>query len=457
MTQEIIAGKFKVVKSLGQGTQSKVFLAESLDLGVSCALKVFDRGAFLSPNLISRLEQSALILKRFEHPRAARLRDFGSIGNTAYYLASDYWEGMLLENLLAQYGRFQLAQALELIAQLGEVLEAAHASQIIHRDIKPANIMVVNDPSAPLSIRLLNLGVANLEEMLSCSSSSADSSASLGTPAYMSPEQCTAETDIDQRADIYAAGIVLYEMITGEVPYSGENVVQTLLKHLTQPLPPVPAELNVPSCVIEIIGKALEKRRADRFQSAAKLAQACRQALDKLQVRPVVAKPVKCASPKAHYPSRSEPESVSAATKPAAPAKILCLDDNHTMLQLLQRVFERAGYQVFTASSFAVIHDMIFLEGVSVLLCDVCLPGMQGDKICRLLKKTMPKLKIILFSNTPSDKLEKLAVKAKADAWLSKTTKPSEWVAKVKEVETAVQEQPIKTKPKRTRQKPRKA
>lgn len=143
----------------------------------------------------------------------------------------------------------------------------------------------------------------------------------------------------------------------------------------------------------------------------------------------------------------AKPEGIAAPspeTQPGAPVKeqkrILCLDDNEMILQIVRHIFEKEGYKVYTAASFSAIHDYIFMEHVPIMLCDVNLPGLPGPKICKMLKQATRKLKVILFSNIDERDLEKLSIRCRADGWLSKNTSPDEWIAKIKEIESSLAE-----------------
>jgi len=432
VADERIAGKYRVIRSLGESDYSKVFLAEHAESGTRYALKLLKEITRAVDTCAEDFRQAAQTIQRFQHPGLVQLRDFGRTADGLYYLASDFWEGVTLEELIAKYGRFQVGQALDIMIQILDVLSAVHQGGIVHRHLKPANILALASPSGTLSIKILDLASAQLQDLLSRGSTPGTKNRApfLGSPAYMSPEQCLGENNIDQRSDLYSAGIIMYELISGDVPFSSDNAVQTLLKHLTQPPPPLAADLRIPDYIRQIICKSLEKDRGRRFQQASDFGAACRRALEQLQSRP--ATPDKQKQTSVDFPcSTAKDTNTHSKVKQIPAKKILCLDDNQMILRILRNVFEHQGYRVFTATTFAVIHDIIFLEQVPVMLCDVRLPGLQGDKVCRLLKQAMPKLKIILFSSIGEQELVKLAAKCQADGWLCKNAKPSEWVAKV--------------------------
>jgi len=244
----------------------------------------------------------------------------------------------------------------------------------------------------------------------------------------MSPEQAAGETGLDARSDIYSAGIVLYELLTGDVPFEGETVVQTLLMHLTQLPLPFGSRYGLPPAVESLVFRALEKRREDRYQSAQEFHEACGRVLAELR------------SPAQQQASgsrettvvRAETESKNGAD--SQELRILCLDDNEMILHILQHILEKEGYKVFTALDCSAIHRFLFQEKIDLLVSDVQMPGMPGTKICRLLKKSMKDLKVVLFSNIPERELEKCSKENFADGWVSKHSKPEDWLAEIKKV-----------------------
>lgn len=417
----VIAGKYEVIRSLGEGGYGQVYLVRHTDLGVEYALKILHRYLCEDEKFIERFKREASILQRFVHPGSVNLRDFGKTDDGLYYLAMDFAAGESLLDLLAREGRLAPREALDMTMQLLETLEAAHRAGIIHRDIKPDNLMVSEPINGRRMVRVLDFGIAKLREQMVTSTKTMEG-ASIGTPQYMSPEAAGGEKNLDHRIDIYSAGVLLYEMITGEVPFSGESVVQTLLMHLTQVPPPFPKDLGVSESLDLVVRKALAKLPKDRFRAAGEFAEACRCERDKL--------PELCPLNGASRTKRS----VSAAVRPPTgvkPVKILCLDDNEMILNILSHLLEREGYQVFTATSGATIHDYLFNEQVQLLISDVQMPGLPGNKVCKLLKESVKDLKIVLFSNIDERELKRLSAESNADDWMSKNTKPEQWLQKV--------------------------
>ena len=431
---KIIAGKYQIVRPLGQGSFGTVYLVRHVDLGVHYALKLLKKNFSTDETFLERFRREAEILLRFSHPGSVQVRDFGKTEDGLYYMALDFCQGDLLEELLLRDGALSLFDTLELMLQILAVLEAAHSVGIIHRDIKSANVIIERTGDGSPFARILDFGIAKLkDDGAAAGTKMTVDGAAIGTPDYMSPEQASGAPDLDCRVDIYASGVLMYEMITGNVPFKGSNIMQTLLKHLTQPVPPFPPELHVPQFIFDIVAKAMEKEREKRYSSAAEFRVDCLAAIERLKSE--LSKKVEEPSP---APQPPVPVQQPAPATASDEKKILCLDDNEMILQIVRHIFEKEGYKVFIASSFSGIHDYIFNEKVPLMLCDVNLPGLPGPKICRMLKQAHRKLKIILFSNIDERDLEKLAISCRADAWLSKNTTPDAWLTKVREVEATI-------------------
>ena len=205
---EIIADKYEVVREIGAGATGTVYLVKHKDLGVEYALKVLNRFLSNDQKFISRFRQEGEVLTRFTHPGSVQLRDFGKTSDGLYYMTMDYCEGTVLKDALKEKGKFEAKEALEIVRQTLEVLDASHKAGIIHRDIKPDNIMLANNEDGSLQVKIMDFGIAKIREGVDVSSTMTVEGASVGTPQYMSPEQAGGESDLDHRVDVYSAGVV---------------------------------------------------------------------------------------------------------------------------------------------------------------------------------------------------------------------------------------------------------
>ena len=424
---EIIADKYEVIREVGVGATGTVYLVRHKDLGVEYALKVLNRFLSNDQKFISRFRQEGEVLTRFTHPGSVQLRDFGKTDDGLYYMTMDYCEGTVLKDALKEKGKFEAKEALEIVRQTLDVLDAAHKAGIIHRDIKPDNIMLTNTEDGELQVRIMDFGIAKIREGVDIGSTMTVEGASVGTPQYMSPEQAGGESDLDHRVDVYSAGVVLYELLTGEVPIEGETVLQTMIMQLTKPPKAFSEDLNIPAAIQEVVFKALEKNKGERFSNAADFAAECSDLISKID------KGVDLGSSVAI--SQSEPSSAESENSEShVGKKILHLDDDQMILHITKHIMEAEGYHVHSTSDPAVIHNYVFTQHVDLMICDVQMPAMPGTTVCKLLKKAKPDLKIILFSNIEERGLAKLSVECGSNGWMSKNDKPDVWLEKVKEM-----------------------
>ena len=430
----LIAGKYEVIRELGQGSTGAVYLVRHRDLGFDYALKLLNREFSADERFISRFKREAKILEALAHPGSATLRDFGRTADGLYYMTMDYCEGRSLKDAIEAQERFALPVALDISSQVLDVLAAAHAVGIIHRDIKPDNIILTETPAGRYRARILDFGIAKITQEVEIESSVTARGTAVGTPWYMSPEQAAGEAQLDHRVDLYAVGVLMYEMICGELPFKGQTVLQTLLLHLTQPPPPWPPDLGIPFEVEQVVRKALKKDPSERYQSAEEFQTVVNSFL--MEAAP---------PPLPEYQPEPEPVEEEATPEPeifltpspdgdeGEPTKILCLDDNPMILDILSHILQREGYTVFTATDSSSIHSYLFQERVELLITDVKMPGIEGSEVCSMLKQTMRHLKIVLFSSLPERELETLAKQSRADGWISKNTKPDQWLQRVDE------------------------
>ena len=422
---DLIAGKYQVLKKLGEGGTGIVFLVEHVDRERRYALKLLARSLSLDDRAIRRFKQEAEVLERFFHPGSVQLRDFGKTEDGRYYMTTDYCEGMPLKDAISEYGPTRIKDCLECAIQLLDVLGAAHRMGIVHRDVKPENIMVEEPPGSEKVYRLLDFGIAKLREGLDTLNITVEGT-TVGTPQYMSPEQAAGEAQLDHRVDLYSCGIVLYELITGHVPFRGENMLQTLLMQSTRAPAPFAEALGLPESLERLVFKALEKDRNRRYRTAEEFLDACVQYLGALpQVLPSA--PAPKPQPPQEERETAEHQSIH-IPNPALQFKILCLDDDASILSLMKTLLEQQGYQVFPTSNCSGIHDVLFGENVRFMISDVQMPGLPGPKICQMLKESMRDITIVLFSSIDEHELEQAATESRADAWMSKQWKPQQWM-----------------------------
>ncbi len=269
---KVLEDRYRLVERLAAGGMGVVYRAERLGLARQVAVKFLHRSSAFVPGHRARFEREAAAMSRVTHPNLVSIIDFGS-SDEVPYLVMDYHPGVSLRGALkagAMEGRRAVFIARQILAGIG----SAHASGVVHRDLKPGNVLLAGSPGEDL-VKILDFGVAKLlEGDGSPSDLSAVAGYVLGTPEYMSPEQARCER-IDQRTDIYAVGVLLYEMLTGRLPFQAEGDLALLHKHIEETpralrtlVPEISPELEAATLC------ALEKSPERRWQSAAEFSKA---------------------------------------------------------------------------------------------------------------------------------------------------------------------------------------
>ena len=260
----VFAGRYEVKEILGAGGMGVVYRAFDRELQEPVAIKTLRAEALAGGSVaLDRFKQEIRLARRIAHRNVVRTYDLGEVAGT-YYLTMEYVEGTSLKQLISSRGKLPIPVTLTVGKQLCRALEVAHAEGVIHRDIKPQNMVV--EPNGFLKV--MDFGIARLANPAK-GKGLTEAGMSIGTPDYMSPEQLSG-MELDARADLYAAGVVLFECVTGRVPFEAETTWALVAKHLEEE-PPDPRSLNdeVPAALAAVILKAMAKQAADRFESAA--------------------------------------------------------------------------------------------------------------------------------------------------------------------------------------------
>jgi serine/threonine-protein kinase len=269
----ILNGKYRIESQLGQGAMGTVYLGEHLGLRKKVALKLLHPDLQVSDDSLARFQREGMAAGRFNHPHAIQIFDFDKSEGRIFYLAMEYVEGMDLGLFLRQKGRLPVAQAVKLMRQIVSCLAEAHRHGIVHRDLKPDNIMVSEGSRQELRIKVLDFGLSKLVDRRMGSSLVTQPGRLLGTPLYMAPEQVAGD-EADERSDIYAAGLILYEMLAGERPFKERDSTHLFLSRPVAEAPSIRAnvpELDVPDELEELLLRALQRERDARFQTAEEL------------------------------------------------------------------------------------------------------------------------------------------------------------------------------------------
>ncbi|MEO7035207.1 MAG: serine/threonine-protein kinase [Polyangiaceae bacterium] len=268
----VLAGKYRIEKILGQGGMGVVVAATHLQLGERVALKFLLPEALSNPEAVERFAREARAAVKIKSEHVARVSDVGTLESGAPYMVMEYLEGGDLSAWLQQRGPLPIEQAVEFILQACEAIAEAHALGIVHRDLKPANLFVIHRADGVLAVKVLDFGISKASGIGS-SGSMTTTSAIMGSPYYMSPEQMQSTRDVDPRADIWALGVVLYELIAGQYPFQADAMPELVLKIAMAPPLPLSAALpGVPVRLESVILKCLEKDRGKRYPTIGALA-----------------------------------------------------------------------------------------------------------------------------------------------------------------------------------------
>lgn len=287
-------GAYRIVAQLGQGGMATVLKAYHAALDRYVALKVMHPVFEQDAGFVQRFNREARIVARLEHPNIVPVYDFSEHRGLAY-LVMRFVDGETLKARL-QRGPLRPAQITQIAEQAGAGISYAHKQGVLHRDIKPSNFMLCEDPGEPdtLKIYLTDFGLARIAAM---GESTLSRDMMLGTPQYISPEQAKGVRDLDARTDIYSLGVVMFELTTGQVPFSADTPYSVIHDHIFTPLPmPTSINPNVPEGVERVLLKALSKERDDRYPDVHSFVRAFVDALQSAALPPTEL-PVTAASP----------------------------------------------------------------------------------------------------------------------------------------------------------------
>ncbi|MGA9769872.1 MAG: serine/threonine-protein kinase, partial [Blastocatellia bacterium] len=271
LTGTILDDKYLIEQRLGSGGMCDVYRARHIAMDKEIAIKILKPELAADPKIAQRFEQEARASSRVRHPHAIDVTDCGIGAHNVPYLVMRLVDGQTVRELIAEYGPLPIERITNIVRQTSGALEAAHSVGVIHRDIKPDNIIIAQVDGGDW-VEVVDFGVAKIQEDVNRRAALTGANFIIGTPRYMSPEQCE-EKPVDARSDIYSLGVVAYEMLTGDVPFDGNSSTRLLMAHIADPPPPLRRKRPDISPEIEaVVMRALEKNPDLRQQSAAEFA-----------------------------------------------------------------------------------------------------------------------------------------------------------------------------------------
>lgn len=265
-----VADRYKILKVLGEGGMGRVYLAEHARMGRRCAVKVMNPMLASSPDAVARFNREAANASQINHPNVAAVYDFGETDDGTLYIAMELVEGETLSALLHREHALTPVRAVQIIKQAADALAAAHELGIVHRDLKPDNIMLARQRDGSDVVKVVDFGIAKATTGSGGNGSQTVTTAgvSLGTPEYMSPEQLAGEK-LDNRSDIYSLGLILFSVLTGELPFPRLTSKETLVRRLTSPphtLAEVRPEVGWPLGLQRALDRALSPEPGERYE-----------------------------------------------------------------------------------------------------------------------------------------------------------------------------------------------
>jgi serine/threonine-protein kinase len=276
-------GEYRIVERIGTGGMGSVYKAEQPSMNRMVAVKVLHSKYAERDDLVSRFRREARAMSQLSHPNTARVYKFGQLDDGAAYFVMDYMEGKNLAHTVRQHGPMAYERAINIMVQVCGALDEAHRAGIIHRDLKPENIFLTNQAGTADFPKVLDFGLAKVSEkqMGRGSLMVTQQGMVFGTPEFMSPEQTQGET-LDRRSDIYSLGLILYELLTGKLPFEATKPLEIMKAHVQEP--PIPLServegLTFPPELDRVLDKAMAKRPEDRYADAVEFAHALRACL----------------------------------------------------------------------------------------------------------------------------------------------------------------------------------
>jgi serine/threonine protein kinase len=299
-------GKYLIKEKLGSGGMAEVYKGYQENLDRFVAIKLMHAFLVADQDFLNRFQREARAMAALNHPNIVGVYDFDVYGENSYYLVMEYIRGGTLKERLEELARrgerLPLTDAVKMIAEIADALAYAHRRDMVHRDIKPANIMLNEDSGRAV---LTDFGIVKLVGSQSMAFTA--TGALIGTPAYMSPEQALGKSG-DHRVDIYSLGVMLFQMVTGTLPFDADTPLAVVMKHVNSPTPePSSITPDIPWGLQEVIMKAMAKSPEDRFNSAGEMAAALRAVdLSAASTRPMA--PVVPPKPNLDYPTPTKTE-----------------------------------------------------------------------------------------------------------------------------------------------------
>ncbi|HEX5655763.1 MAG TPA: serine/threonine-protein kinase, partial [Polyangiales bacterium] len=265
----VINDRFRIISVIARGGMGRVYRAEQVPLGRLVAIKTLDlrhEGGNHDPLFQQRFFLEASVASKLQHPNTVTVFDYGRTADDLYFIAMELVEGRSLHHLIRSEAPLHHERVLHVAMQIARSLREAHRLDVIHRDLKPGNVLLTRHGDQEDFVKVLDFGLVKHVLETEAEEELTKAGLFMGSPKYMAPEQIRGEDTVDARADIYALGVVMYEMLTGKVPFDRENTVKVLMAHLHEPPPPLNVE-GCPEALAQLVMRCLAKDPAQRPSS----------------------------------------------------------------------------------------------------------------------------------------------------------------------------------------------
>jgi serine/threonine-protein kinase len=266
---QVLAGKYRIEEKIDEGGMGCVYRATHVLMEKTVAVKVLHPALAADDKIVARFTREAKAASRISHPHAINVTDFGESDNGVVYLVMEYLKGRTLKEVVRSGGPMPLARVVEIVHQVSGALEAAHVEGVVHRDLKSDNIMLEEAAGGGDWAKVLDFGIAKIQQTAQSIHETDPGLTApnliIGTPQYMSPEQCSQASDIDARSDVYSFGVIIYELLAGHVPFTADSPTGVMMKHIQEPAPSILDERkDLPASIGRVIARALAKRPEER-------------------------------------------------------------------------------------------------------------------------------------------------------------------------------------------------
>jgi serine/threonine-protein kinase len=331
----VLSGKYRVLKELGAGGMGTVYLAEHVEIGRRVAVKVLNSAFAGQSDAVNRFQREARAAAQIGHPNIVEILDMGRTDEGVPYMVMELLEGEDLLKLMGRTGRIPPGQAVDIVVQVLSAIGVAHAIGIIHRDLKPENVFLARRGARTDFVKVLDFGVAKFHDAISSTSGRLTRDGTLvGTPAYMSPEQARGSKKVDARSDLYAVGVVMYEMLSSRLPHSGESYNEMIVAIAgTEPPGLSTVAPWVPPGLSKVVARAMARDPDARFQTASQMSDALQPFVEAVEIDVPLA----------------------TGTPPVVPAPTVAIEARPSMSTAVQTTSSRARLPLVAAAAALVL------------------------------------------------------------------------------------------------------